>query len=313
MSKILNVRFVFFGVLGLFLSSAAHAQTTPVVSVEVSESNGTYTYVYTVSNPLLSSAPVNGFFLDVVNGTGVVDQELFPPSWSPDGWTGSYAETERNLQVGYLSGNGLDCPGPADPEISIGDEGKFTITSSFAPGDQDYFAGHFNQICDVGDSWVGTVQAPTHPPDDPGLDCDFDGDGDCDLLDVDLLAIQIAAETNSPGFDLTSDGLVNINDLDAFLEDPEVNKLNGDANFDNQVDFSDFVTMSNNFGKSAFLAWSEGNFVPSENVDFEDFVTLSINFNQSSPQQAAVPEPHAGLLLSLALVALLTLRGQGQD
>ena len=55
------------------------------------------------------------------------------------------------------------------------------------------------------------VQSP------PGPACDLDGFNGCDLEDIDALVAEIAALTNSLPFDLTSDGLVNLDDRDAWL------------------------------------------------------------------------------------------------
>ncbi|MDP9175063.1 MAG: PEP-CTERM sorting domain-containing protein [Planctomycetota bacterium] len=51
----------------------------------------------------------------------------------------------------------------------------------------------------------------------------------------------------------------------------------GDANLDGQVDFSDFVILSNHFGSNS-TSWDQGNFNYDSMVDFSDFVILSNNF-----------------------------------
>ena len=76
---------------------------------------------------------------------------------------------------------------------------------------------------------------------------DFDNDGDYSCADVDLMVAEIAAGTNSAGFDLTGDGAVDGADLTAWLAEAGAAELPsgnpyqlGDANLDGVVDVSDF-------------------------------------------------------------------------
>ncbi len=128
---------------------------------------------------------------------------------------------------------------------------------------------------------------------------DFDGDGQLTVDDVDLLSSQVVSG-GDPSFDLTNDGNVDGNDVEALLG--LAGRINGDADFDGQVQFSDFVVLSDNFSLSD-KKWSEGDFDSSGEVQFSDFVILSTNFGQGEAA-AAVPEPAGGLLLSLALPLL---------
>ena len=56
--------------------------------------------------------------------------------------------------------------------------------------------------------------------------------------------------------------------------------LLGDANGDDQVDFTDFLHLSQAFGRAHELAFSDGDFNLDGRVDFADFVLLSENFGQ---------------------------------
>jgi hypothetical protein len=136
------------------------------------------------------------------------------------------------------------------------------------------------------------------------VDGDFNSDGVVDRDDLDLLGTEIAAGTNDVMFDLNADALVDTGDRDEFLGGDLIttgNKLNGDADFDGEVQFSDFVILSNSFGNPG--VWSDGDFDVDGVVQFGDFVILSNNFGLSAAA-AAVPEP-AGIWL--ALVGLLVL------
>ncbi len=84
--------------------------------------------------------------------------------------------------------------------------------------------------------------------------------------------------------------------------------LAGDADGDLQVQFNDFVTLSENFGDRG--GWTDGDFDGDGVVQFSDFVLLSEHFGQSvSPvSAAAVPEPATLPLAAAALLALPLLR-----
>ena len=147
--------------------------------------------------------------------------------------------------------------------------------------------------------------------------CDFDGDGDCDLMDIDALTQQIVAGTNQTGFDLNGDGVVDIADVtDAdngwLTQGGAANAdvtgghpfLNGDANLDGVVDVTDF----NLFNGSKFTAtgdWSAADFNADGSTDVTDFNLWNANkFTSSSSDFQAVPEPTSvlGLLVALALI-----------
>jgi hypothetical protein len=113
---------------------------------------------------------------------------------------------------------------------------------------------------------------------------------------------------------ITNDGLSNLITLHrGFL---------GDANDNGTVEFSDFVSLANNFGTNN-TGWNGGDFNNDGITNFTDFVTLANNFGQSisgssftaTPDQLAamqafaasptqIPEPTTLSLLALALPLL---------
>jgi hypothetical protein len=58
------------------------------------------------------------------------------------------------------------------------------------------------------------------------------------------------------------------------------NRLEGDVNNDQSVDFADFLALSNNFGLND-AAWEDGDLNADQVVDFADFLLLSQNFGTS--------------------------------
>lgn len=323
------------------IGNVAYAQISGEVSVEVTEADGLYTYEYTVTNSLVSSVSINYFFVDVVPGATVVEgtpAEFGARSLeSPDGWVGQYSPFELLLnddfiaigirtdsltgepeflrddvqEVNFFSGDGNTLDDDS-ADIFEGDSRIFRIQSFYAPGEQTFEVGKLSPLFETLGAFDGSIEAPTVPPmGTTGPDCDFSGDGVCDLVDIDLLGFEIAAGTNGGAFDLTGDGVVSTVDLDAFLANENVQKINGDADFSGDVGFLDFLTLANNFGNEN-VAWSGGNFVPDGSVAFTDFLTLANNFGKSfeggDAAAASVPEPSATTLLIAGLIGLLPRR-----
>ena len=89
-------------------------------------------------------------------------------------------------------------------------------------------------------------------------------------------------------------------------------KTQGDANLDGEVNFADFLTLSDHFGEGSRRdprGWSQGDFDGNGEVNFPDFLILSENFGAiaaANSSAAAVPEPTG---ISIALFGLLALIG----
>ena len=308
--NVIRIRVFLFLAVSLLLSlgTSAQAQLLHDVSVNVTEEDGLFTYEYTVSNELFSSALINYFAVDTTVGTDVVGATGAP---SPNGWAGGYfplndlGQEVTDQQVAHLTGDGISC-GVEAGAITQGDDLSFTIESLYQPGDQNYTLGFFDATCDFAAIATGPVIGPTTAP-VLASSCDLDGDGDCDVSDVDSLVAIIVAGENTAGFDLNNDDVVDGADLEAWLSDSGVNRLNGDLNLNGEVAFDDFLILSANFGK-ADVAWSGGDLVPSGDVGFEDFLVFSANFGQQVPQAAAIPEPSSHVLIGTLCLSLLALR-----
>ena len=145
------------------------------------------------------------------------------------------------------------------------------------------------------------------------IDGDFNDDGDFDCGDVDPLVAAISAATNDIAFDITNDGLVDTNDLEAWLVIAGAANvaatsgnpyLKGDANLDGIVDGVDFLEWNNN-KFTAKPAWCSGDFNADGNINGGDFVIWNTNkFTSADAQASSVPEPSLPILM-LACLTLL--------
>jgi hypothetical protein len=100
-------------------------------------------------------------------------------------------------------------------------------------------------------------------------------------------------------FDLNADQLVDAADSTFWVEQL-AKTFFGDVDLDGSVQFSDFLVLSANFGKSG--NWEDGDFDGSGDVGFPDFLQLSANFGKTRPAAAAVPEPASIVGLALGLL-----------
>ena len=66
--------------------------------------------------------------------------------------------------------------------------------------------------------------------------------------------------------------------------------IKGDVNLDGKVNFTDFVTLARNYGKSN-ADWSMGDFDYDGKVDFVDLVALARNYGQTGPTATPAPAP----------------------
>ena len=149
-----------------------------------------------------------------------------------------------------------------------------------------------------------------------GLRGDFDNNGVLDAVDLDALVLEITAMTHASAFDLTSDGLVDGDDLSEWRTiGAEANGfsepiLEGDANLDGVVSAGDLNAVGVNWLQSP-NSWTGGDFDASGDVGAADLNLLGINWQKDiSPPAASVPEP-SGWWLSVLWLALLVRRALG--
>lgn len=127
---------------------------------------------------------------------------------------------------------------------------------------------------------------------------DFNGNGQLDGADIDLLR----GDANLEEFDLVADGVVDSLDRNYWLDDL-ARSVPGDTDLNGEVNFADFLALSNSFGSEG--GWSAGNFDDDNVVTFSDFLALSVNFGAGRASVASVPEPSCrSLTIGFAIVFL---------
>ena len=208
----------------------------------------------------------------------------------------------------------------ADPDYvpSIGDEhGLSFILLSFAEDGGAEFATLYTDFGEgvntIGDSTTWNSISLTGPlfVAAPG---DFDGNGQLDVADIDLLHGSILAGTNDVAFDLNEDQLVNADDYGVWVTDLK-NTWIGDSNLDGKFDSSDFVTVftagefeDTQVGNST---WGTGDWNADGEFNSSDFVAAFVAGGFELGERnavAAVPEPSSALLLLTSLLGMLALR-----
>ncbi len=128
---------------------------------------------------------------------------------------------------------------------------------------------------------------------------DFDGNGRWDCADIDALVQTIAAGTNHPTYDLTGDGLVDLDDITDVASGwlriaGEINLgagksyLVGDANLDGDVDGQDFIVWNSNKFTSV-AAWCQGDFNADGTIDGQDFIAWNLNKFMSADARGGSP------------------------
>ena len=188
--------------------------------------------------------------------------------------------------VGYDPLNSLDpqlevvAPGGAvvASDLNSGSDGKNAIVTFVAPADGLYFVNVSTESGSGEYTLSRSINAATG---------DFDGDGDLDCDDIDGLSRAIASGSSNLLYDVTSDGLVDVDDLNEWILNLK-GTLFGDANLDFVVDGTDFGIW-NQFKFTGNTAWCSGDFNADGRTDGSDFNVWN-QFKFQSPISNARPD-----------------------
>jgi hypothetical protein len=139
---------------------------------------------------------------------------------------------------------------------------------------------------------------------------DFDGDGDIDADDIDILMANLGGD---PGeFDLTDDGVVDQDDVDEWVFNivpigENIGTVYGDFNLDGEVNAGDLALLATNYGLVGTWGWATGDGNGDGNVDAGDLAMLATNYGTVVHP---VPEPITMSLLAIGGAALLRRRSR---
>ncbi len=130
--------------------------------------------------------------------------------------------------------------------------------------------------------------------------CDFDGNGSCDIGDLDALLYN-GQQSQDAKYDLTGDGVVDSQDRDEWLTQAGVKEMGqaypqGDFNFSNLTDAADLNILGLSW-QSEVNSYSKGDANGDGVVNAADLNVVGLNWQKSGAAASAVPEPSVGWLL----------------
>ena len=147
--------------------------------------------------------------------------------------------------------------------------------------------------------------------------CDLNGDGVCDVTDIDLLTVEVVGrrgqEPSSPEFDVLADGTMDIGDRDEWLSAAAIANgyrepfLVGDGDLNGSVDAADLMMIGLNWQvvDRTGWGWNGADFTMDGFTNAADLNEVGKNWQRViSRQPEAVPEPMTYLLLMLGFASL---------
>lgn len=208
------------------------------------------------------------------------EDRRLPPIWSCGEFTvgaeGLEAHIDSIMYRPRSSGYLVDERG--NYEISIGN-GSCTDPVDF--GDQTLKGqGEANSGGATDGIWLaGTDRASM---------CDLNGDGVCDIADMDLVATPWPVHFSTPTIAGIETWLSQASSAPGSLQ-----LVMGDIDLNGEVDSEDLGLLLNSFSK--FGSWGQGNLNLIDRVDSTDLGLLLNNYGFKSPELVVVPEPDASV------------------
>ncbi len=162
----------------------------------------------------------------------------------------------------------------------------------------------FNTNLDSSDFFIGQVALTGVGGSIPSVQGDFNGNGELDVDDINLLVGESASGQNNAPFDLNADGSVNTADVTVWAKDLKSTWI-GDSNLDGEFNSGDLVSIfaAGKFEQDADANWSQGDWTGDGRFNTSDLVAaFSDGGFEQGPVVNAVPEPSAFVLLALGLL-----------
>ena len=316
-----------FAPLGACLTisaSSASAQVPAVDPFSGISSGGETMYIYPPNAVTEEGAPaiVDGdlvpaiLSITVPVATNVAGGPGLTLSWDADGNALGLSDNNGTLVAGAYTAlhDGSETAGP------------FPILDIATPG----FVEGLDAVPASGTQPTLTRLFPDEPHfncDPEPFDCDADGDGQCDLTDLDAL-YAANGTTGANGveglLDMDGSGTIDAADIGGWLIDASDSdnpaKLDpadafrfGDVDLSGDVNSTDLGILLNNFGATSGVTYGDGELNLDGNVDSTDLGLLLNEFGFASSSAAAsvtaVPEPSS---LTMLMIALLGWMGLGR-
>ena len=140
--------------------------------------------------------------------------------------------------------------------------------------------------------------------------CDMNGDGNCDGLDIDTLAVAVRDGDNNPLYDVDQDGSITDADRVFYIEEI-LHTWIGDSDLDGQFGTRDlvavFVINAYEDGIDGNATWASGDWDGDLDFTTRDFVAAFVDGGfEAGPRAAvaAVPEPSSLVLLMLGFAVI---------
>lgn len=258
--------------------------------------------------PDVTYNPQDGHLLVGTDGAELISVIIEgPAAMSIEKWTnGSTEDGVTNWQQEYFAG--------AEQWVGAGS----AIASGFVAQGSYHIATYATGLtaADFGAVEIGTQNFSTITTDVTilgSVPCDFDGDGDCDIMDVDNLLYNGVAN-NDAAFDINGSGTVDLDDLDEWLgiagnRNIGTPYVRGDANLDGVVDAVDLNAVGVNWQLVNVDSYAKGDFNGDGTVVAVDLNEVGVNWLHGAPAGAqSVPEPSNALAIAMAGLVLLGIR-----